>query len=236
MRNSKIAVIFSLFFGLSVTAQKDLSLATKAKVVISDSLLQKYSTNPDFQYIVPKQFSANKSWWEKLRSWKNELIRKFRQMQDSRTFNIVIMVLGFVTLAYFFTNLGFKKKKNKLLENDLTEWEHLYQKVTVEDTFQQELLLMEEKQAYREAIRWIFLRYLSVLENNGYINWQPGKTNMDYFREIKNTELESDFYAFMKIYNLSWFGYHELNQEGYSIHKNRIMMVLHAIVPKNTKA
>lgn len=73
------------------------------------------------------------------------------------------------------------------------------------------------------------------LESNGYINWQPGKTNMDYFREIKNTELESDFYAFMKIYNLSWFGYHELNQEGYSIHKNRIMMVLHAIVPKNTR-
>ncbi|MBK7223791.1 MAG: hypothetical protein IPH94_21605 [Saprospiraceae bacterium] len=173
MRNSKIAVIFSLFFGLSVTAQKDLSLATKAKVVISDSLLQKYSTNPDFQYIVPKQFSANKSWWEKLRSWKNELIRKFPWMglKNISHRNYGVGLCGPLCL-FFFTNLGFRKKRKKFLGKGINRVGNLYQKVTVEDTFLQEELLMEEKLPTGEAIRWIFLRYLAV-RSKGYIQWQP---------------------------------------------------------------
>ncbi|MBK8112944.1 MAG: hypothetical protein IPK46_22900 [Saprospiraceae bacterium] len=94
---------------------------------------------------------------------------------------------------------------------------------------------MEEKLAYREAIRWMFLRYLAVLESKGYIQWQSGKTNMDYYREIKNSGLETDYFAFMKAYNVSWFGYHDLNQEEYAINKNLIMNAVQAMVPKNVR-
>ncbi|MBK7789530.1 MAG: hypothetical protein IPN73_13730 [Saprospiraceae bacterium] len=235
MRNFKITVLLSLFCWLSVVAQKEAFLPSEENGVVSDSILKIYSADPEFQYVIPRQFSPNKSWMEKLRSWKNELIRKFQQMQNSRTFNIVLIVLGFVTLAYFFTNLGFRKKKKNALGDEYNEWENLYQKVTVEDTFLQELRLMEEKLAYREAIRWMFLRYLAVLESKGYIQWQSGKTNMDYYREIKNSGLETDYFAFMKAYNVSWFGYHELNQEEYAINKNLIMNAVQAMVPKNVR-
>lgn len=94
---------------------------------------------------------------------------------------------------------------------------------------------MEDQKAYREAVRWMFLRYLAVLESKGYIIWQAGKTNMDYYREIKNTELEADYFAFMKAYNVSWFGYHEMNQEEYGNNKNLIMSAIQAMVPKNVR-
>lgn len=235
MRNFKITVILSLFGWYGALAQNMAFTPSNENAIVSDSILKIYSSDPDFQYVVPQQFSPNKSWLEKLRSWKNELIRKFQQMQDSRTFNIVLIVLGFVTLAYFFTNLGFRKKRNTNQGTDYSEWESLYQKVTVEDTFLQELRIMEERQAFREAIRWLFLRYLAVLASKGYIIWQAGKTNMDYYREIKNTGLETDYFAFMKAYNVSWFGYHELNQEEYGNNKNLIMSAIQAMVPKNVR-
>ncbi|MBK7222662.1 MAG: hypothetical protein IPH94_15515 [Saprospiraceae bacterium] len=66
MRNFKITVLLSLFCWLSVVAQKEAFLPSEENGVVSDSILKIYSTNPEFQYVVPKQFSPNKSWWEKL--------------------------------------------------------------------------------------------------------------------------------------------------------------------------
>ena len=105
MRNFKITVLLSLFCWLSVVAQKEAFLPSEENGVVSDSILKIYSADPEFQYVIPQQFSRNKSWMEKLRSRKNELIRKCQQMKNSRTGNIVLIFLGFVTLAYFFPDL-----------------------------------------------------------------------------------------------------------------------------------
>lgn len=232
MRIFNLFLVWAFFCasGVNVVAQGTNSSLSGS--VLSDSIISVFRTDPDFQYVVPKQYSAKKSWIEKLRSWKNELIRKFQQMQSSRTFQIILMVLGFIALAYFFSNLGFRRRRNQINEENINELDKLYKKVLVEDTFLMELNKMEATGTYREAIRWIFLRYLAVLEKNDHIQWQSGKTNLDYYREINDPGLKTEFMEIMKTYNLSWFGYHELEQEDYAQYKNLVLKVMGIIRPK----
>ena len=67
---------------------------------------------------------------------------------------------------------------------------------------------------YRLAVRFWYLSMLKVLSDAQLIKWQISKTNYDYYYEIKQP-LRTDFLALTTTFENSWYGNHNLSEEGY---------------------
>lgn len=73
---------------------------------------------------------------------------------------------------------------------------------------------------YRVAVRYYYLWLLKTLSDKNIIEWDIEKTNSDYLREISNSELKKEFRFLSYIYEYSWYGEFELNEEDFSKAQN----------------
>lgn len=69
-----------------------------------------------------------------------------------------------------------------------------------------------EKQ-FRQAVRALYLKVISLLIAREYIHFSKEKTNIDYLHDLKNVELKTRFYAITSIYNYVWYGDAEIAEE-----------------------
>jgi len=72
-----------------------------------------------------------------------------------------------------------------------------------------------EQKNYRLAIRYMYLKSLKLLSLNNIIEWHFEKTNSDYYTEIENQKLKTDFKKVSYLYDHIWYGEFELNEEGF---------------------
>ena len=72
--------------------------------------------------------------------------------------------------------------------------------------FDKEIDKAISRQDYRLAIRYLYLKLLSNLDSKGFIDWLPGKTNRKYLQELKNLALRNQFEMLSRIYEYSWYG------------------------------
>lgn len=77
---------------------------------------------------------------------------------------------------------------------------------------------LEEKN-YRLAIRYMYLKSLKSLSEKNLIEWNFEKTNADYYNEIKNGELKTNFQKISYWYDHIWYGEFDLNQSGFETAK-----------------
>lgn len=63
-----------------------------------------------------------------------------------------------------------------------------------------------QKQNYRLAIRYYYLKLLKYLIDNQLIEWHPDKTNRDYVMALKGSELQPLFNRLTYIYEYVWYG------------------------------
>ena len=59
---------------------------------------------------------------------------------------------------------------------------------------------------YRNAVRYLYLNSLKKLSASGKIDWDFQKTNSDYYREIKDVELKTQFQKVSYLYDYVWYG------------------------------
>jgi hypothetical protein len=71
------------------------------------------------------------------------------------------------------------------------------------------------KKNYRRATRFLYLKLLKLLDENNFIAWEKDKTNFDYLLEIKSPNLKDTFRNLSYIYEYTWYGNFEINQEGF---------------------
>lgn len=64
------------------------------------------------------------------------------------------------------------------------------------------------QQDYRRAIRLYYLRALKQLSDKALIDWQPGKTNHRYIRELQAQALRLDFEKITALFEYVWYGEH----------------------------
>jgi len=57
---------------------------------------------------------------------------------------------------------------------------------------------------------------LKSLSDKNTIEWDIEKTNSDYIREIKDNKLKQDFQFLSYIFEYSWYGEFELNDNDFS--------------------
>jgi hypothetical protein len=96
--------------------------------------------------------------------------------------------------------LDFKQLEDNVL---VTDWQSL---LAVEIT----------NQRYNVAIRLLFLQTIQILNTKHCIVWDKNKTNNDYKRELRNTNLESAFTTLVQYYNYGWFGDFEITADTFA--------------------
>ena len=238
----KLKVLFVFLFFITVHSsyaqdeeevKKDTIQYTEQDIRIDSSFISKknfnkdqlkeYKDSGDFNYeVADEEPTILDSIW----SWIKGLIRDFISLfTDNITpvtgfLVIVLEILPYVLLgiaiiliAKYFLNIN----TTSLIEKDHAN------KISFQDD--EELIqsddlskLLDEaisNKEYRVAIRFYYLLVLQNLTNKGMIQWQQEKTNEDYIRELKNTQLLTNFTKITRLYDFVWYGNFEVNDKDF---------------------
>lgn len=68
---------------------------------------------------------------------------------------------------------------------------------------------------FRNAIRYYYLKLLKSLDNKEIIQWEAGKTNRDYQKELKNHTVLNDFINLSGIFEFTWYGNFDINKSNF---------------------
>jgi hypothetical protein len=139
----------------------------------------------------------------------------------AKVFNFLPVVIRVIMLVLFIVLLFVLFTKTRLHRIFYTDREvsaiDLYEEGIHEEgiDFEKEIGLQVTKKNFRNALRLLHLKILKDLELHGSISYSKGKTNRDYYREIKNSDLRTIFLELTGIYNRVWYGNYLLSAEEY---------------------
>jgi len=83
---------------------------------------------------------------------------------------------------------------------------------------------------YRLAIRYQYLKTLKSLSSKGIIKWHFEKTNHDYFNEIENPTIKSNFKKVSYLYDYVWYGEFDIDEARYNEAQNQFSELFKRIV------
>ncbi|MFK5889975.1 MAG: DUF4129 domain-containing protein [Flavobacteriaceae bacterium] len=222
-----------LFLSLSVASfgqQKEaVTLATDSMHInvkhFNTKHLTKYKDNPDFNYETLKQ---EPNFIIRIFNWLGRLFQKFLSwlFGEQQAFGIIlwvfkilpyfILLLTLFILAKFFIKINrdsltrgslSKKGQIKVLDDE-----------TILETEDIDALLQKAiaNANYQLAIRFEYLKILKQLTAFNLIDWQVQKTNLDYYNEIKNSQLKPLFKESTHLYDCVWYGNFKVDKGHYS--------------------
>ena len=193
-----------------------------------DPQFQSKYKGPEFDYTTVK---PRESLWQKIaKKIKKILESVFGEVDPNKASSyteiimrlFAIVIIGLV--LYFFIqfllnkdgNFFFAKKNKKfnITNHDLQENIH-------EIDFKESIEKLEINRDYRSAIRYHFLFVLKRLTDHALISWNPEKTNKDYLRELKTTDLKHSFSELSYIFDFVWYGEFEVSEERYKSLKEK---------------
>jgi len=113
---------------------------------------------------------------------------------------VCVIVYGFLTLLRMESSAS--RRQDDVPRYDL---EDLDEKVPDVD-FDARIGQATEEEAYRLTLRLMYLRALQVLDQNGWIQWAPERTNAQYERTLRGTLLGDTFQRATHIFDVVWYG------------------------------
>ena len=176
-------------------------------------LLNQYRTNGDYEYKVYKEApkGAFQRFLDNIKNWYYRLIRS---SATRNVINIIFYLCCFVALIFFIiklfdleTNSVFRKKETF---NDPFQ---IHEGQLDEIDFKQELQRASQTSQWKLFIRLSYLYTLKSFSDAGEIVVKKGKTNRDYSYELSSQELKSYFYSLSYLFEYTWYGHFEADQE-----------------------
>lgn len=143
----------------------------------------------------------------------NSLMGKFFGNADTRIIFWIALALFFVFITYKFgsTVAGLPRKFQSENKSEPAELDVL--KTPTE--YDEEVLLAENAGNFNLAVRFLFLKTLSLLNTNGQIEFLPERTNQEYLDTLKDTLLKKKFSRLIRIYEYAWYGDYALKTGQY---------------------
>ncbi len=148
-------------------------------------------------------------------------------------FKVFFILIIIATLALFVANLlgagSFIGPPNrKIIKSDATITinnieEHIYESDL--DRFIREAV---EQKRYALAIRLYYLAIIKELSLSRTIRWKKDKTNKDYLREMRKTNMFQPFREVTRIFERTWYGKSELKEADYNIIKPKFETLVKA--------
>lgn len=229
---NKWLLIFCFFTSALLSAQD--TIANKARTAVAytekdirteDSILSgpkfgvslkdKYNDSA-FQYEVK---AGEKGIWERFKQWLSDLFENLFGISDGVSGNAVdatINIIATLVVLYVIYLIA------KLILNKEGQWifgKSTTKKIITHDDIESNLREVDFEKLIastlksgnqRLAIRYYYLWLLRKMSEKDIIDWNPEKTNSDYFYEIGNEALRQDFTYASYLYNYIWYGEFEI--------------------------
>jgi predicted Holliday junction resolvase-like endonuclease len=125
-----------------------------------------------------------------------------------------VYAIIFCVAVFFLIKLLYNEKASRLTSRRAIP----KNQIKVEDTHIEEIDLNKYIQDaiaagnYRSAVRFLYLNSLKKLSSAGKIQWDFQKTNGDYYREIKDTDVKAHFQKVSYLYDHIWYGDFAISQ------------------------
>lgn len=244
MKNYKV-----FFFGLIFTLGFNFILAQKSKDIIVEEVIEatveeisKENKAENFNY---KERSLDDSFKENYKGKKFDYTEKPKKKSNFKLPNISISPVVLKFLLYTFLSVGlilviyfilknaggfsFAGRGNKI-KAALGEEYELENPENIENlNFKQLIEKAKSQSDYRRAVRYYHLWILQRLTEKKLIHWNKNKTNYDYFLELNEKKIQSDFSNNSYIYDYIWYGNFDLNREEFTTAESNFLNTLNKL-------
>ncbi len=225
--------MFFFIFSLPNWAQDSIAVSDTKEIVydldsqkeinsFDQEKLEEYRNQEDFNYT---EYEEVDNWWTRFKKWLGQLFKRFFQWLSGgeitgfwatilRILPYVVVIGVLFLLGWLFLKVNPKEmlfEKQDPPQIELTEDEDIIQNQDIQQLINQAL----QNNNYRLAIRYYYLFVLKKLSDLEFIQWESQKTNTDYIKELKDTELTHQFKRITRLYDYIWYGSFEVNEKSY---------------------
>lgn len=169
---------------------------------VPDSVIEKMKKDPDFRY------ANDSSYWQQEPQDEpggfSKLINTIARSEFLKMLLYILLAVGIIFAIYqvMIANNFFiisPTKRNKAGVAAGTD------DLTFED-FDERIREEIDKENYRLAVRYMFLKTLKLLSENNFITLHAKSTNQDYIRQMNNHHAIGQFRQLTRIYEYVWYG------------------------------
>jgi hypothetical protein len=175
-----------------------------------------FRDDPNYQYKAIKRQGL--TWWDRLRFAIMEFIARLFALATGTVLGRIIFYGLCAALIIFFIirflNVDIKEafyrtahtKANRLSvdEEDIHEI-----------SFEERINDAYSKKDFRECVRLTFLYALRKLADKDAINWKPGKTNDEYWRELNQHPARQSWQELRLYFDYAWYGHFDIDERTY---------------------
>ena len=156
--------------------------------------------------LVPRQFASN----DVSRDRDQPVVYKSPSALQVLAYLAIIGLISII-LYTVFSKVHVKTKNNSVVDSEST--------TEIMDDFDLDLAIEDAlaNNDFRMVIRFQFIKILSELNSNGYIQWRPEKTNRDYSEEVRGQALHSKFQKLANYFEVIWYGKSEMSKKSFEI-------------------
>ena len=226
---TKFLLIVNLFFfgnlfPQTVSDSSEVSTATQKlalkEIEFDSEKIETYKTDEAFEYL---DSIEKDSWWTRFKRWlqlkyQSFLNWLFGEYEPSGFWLAVLKILPYLLLIgvlslliWLFIRLN---PANAVMEEpmkarvNLQKEEELVQSADISALIQEAI----QKEDYRLAVRYLYLKSLQELDQNEFISYKFQKTNEDYINEIEQPKINRQFTKITRLYDFIWYGAFQLSK------------------------
>ena len=206
--------LFSVFFCASITARAQDSSTVDVRH-FSGKNLEQYKSQQEFQYEdEPKEQMGI---MDIIGYYIGKLIRQLLGVRGEMTmWRVIFYALMAIALVFIVVNLlgldvrgVFGREARSTIDYSIQE-ENI-REMNLDDLIADAVARGE----WKLSVRLHYLKALRMLTDRELIRWEQGKTNMDYWYELRSEDLKTNFLNVTNAFENAWYGNAEVNRQNY---------------------
>ncbi len=225
--NKYILYIFLALNFLSFSQKKELKTDVDSNIVIRKLPDNFKDTYKDAVFVYDYNFDPNqRSLWEQFKHWLSKKIKEWFGLVNEQeaakftnSFIKILYYLVFITVLYFIIKTFMNKEGNWVFgrnSDSLNIKATVLKEELLETNYDTLIAKAKEKNDYRSAIRYHYLKILKELTKANLIEWDNEKTNYDYQYEIKNADLREEFTYISYVFDYCWYGEFTISESDFT--------------------
>ena len=225
MRFFLFILLFCCVASVFSVEKKVIVYDTSSHIIRKASIEKEKEIFADKDFIYNKDAKESKSWWEAFLDWLSRLLGKSIDKTPNFSYNILkytfitAFILGLIYILWKSKFIGLLKRDAKnLTGTSFTDLPENIEGLDIDALIEEAI----QKQNYRLAVRWCFLKSLQWLNKQNKITWQPAKTNVDYQQELKDKTLKADFTSLSYVFEYVWYGETNCDEKLCADYKNKV--------------
>lgn len=156
--------------------------------------------------------------WQRFINWLTDLFfgdaNHENKIATVRVFYWLVTIVGIIVVIWLLTKVQFTSYFKRNTKANTFNFTDIEEDITGIN-FIEKINSAISNNDLRLAIRWQYLKQLSILNEKNSIAWQPYKTNIDYSNELIKSNYYSGFKGISKIYDYTWYGEYVITIENY---------------------